>query len=313
MFTAAKTLYEAEKKLGLDSYLINVNEVPSTEWDQYADADVHVPHTHFPNEMRKRLTRPLKMAFISHGVPEYIVQSAFTEGTKGYGAGDSLQLWMYWMQHADAVCTFWPRHQAIMQSMADKATKVRLLPMGLDHAFWTSARSRGKFAGSPSVMTSENSHFCKWAYDLFICWSWIYAEVPDACLHGTYLPTDQHRYWFPILNRNGCSYGAHLSPITWPHDELRHVLNSVDYYWNGPRYGDHNRIGLEASLSGAKVISYWGNPYSDFWIREGDQRDMAKEFVEIFKGQREPRGDKSPVPTDEEMAEAMRDVYESIL
>src|SRR5258705_12963974 len=63
MHKVAETLMLAERKLGLDSYLINIQEVPSEQWDQYADADLHVPHTHFPNEMRKRLSRPLKMCF----------------------------------------------------------------------------------------------------------------------------------------------------------------------------------------------------------------------------------------------------------
>lgn len=312
MNQVAKTLCEAEKKLGLDSYLINVHEVPSEQWDQYADADIHVPHTHFPNEMLKRLTRPLKMAWISHGTPEYILHSTMEDSKKGYGHADSLQLWMYWMKTADAVCTFWPRHQAILQSMCDKATKVRLLPLGLELDFWKAGRSKGRFAGNPSVMTSENSHFMKWAYDLFICWPWVYKEIPDACLHANYVPTDQHRIWFPLIDRNGASYGAHVSPLTWTHDELRHVLNSVDFYWNGVRYGDFNRMGMEAKLSGAKVISYEGNPYSDFWVREGDQRGMAKEFVEILKGQREPRKP-DPIPSAGAMAVAMKEVYESIL
>lgn len=312
MNQVAKTLHKAEKKLGLDSYLINVHEVPSSEWDQYADADIHVPHTHFPNEMKKRLTKPLKMAFISHGTSEYIVQSAIEDSKKGYGHSDSLQLWMYWMKTSDAICTFWPRHQAIMQSMADKATKVHLIPMGLEIDFWKAGRSRGKFAGNPSVMSCENSHFMKWIYDLFIAWPWIYSEVPDACLHANYVPQDQHRIWFPIIDRNGAAYGAHVSPLTFTHDELRHVLNSVDFYWNGVRYGDFNRIGMEANLSGAQVISYWGNPYAHHWVREGDQRELAREFVEILKGERKARVPET-IASDLEMATAMREVYESIL
>lgn len=312
MHKVAETLMKAERKIGLDSYLINVQEVPSEQWDRYADADVHVPHTHFPNEMKKRLTKPFKMVFIPHGVPEYILNSAFEETKRGYGHSDPLMLYMHWMKVADAIVTFWPRHQAIIKSMCDKNTPVLLSPMGLDIDFWKAARSRGKFAGNPSVMTCENSHSIKWGYDLFVCWSWIYDVIPDACLHANYLPQDQHRVWMPLLDRNGCGYGAFISPLTWTHEELRHVLNSVDFYWNGVRYGDFNRMGMEANLSGTKVISYRGNPYSHFWITEGDQREMAKEFIEIFKGEREPRTPE-PIPSDVEMAQFFKGVYESIL
>lgn len=311
MNQVAKTLCEAERKIGLDSYLINVQEVPTAEWDKYADADIHVPHTHFPNEMKKRLTRPLKMVFIGHGTPEYIFQSAVNEGKQGYGHGDSLMLWMHWMKTADAICTFWPRHRAIMQSMADKNTKVHLIPLGLDLEFWRGAHSKGRFAGNPSVMTCENSHFMKWSYDLLIAWPWVYEQVPDACLHLNYLPTDQHRWFFPLVNRNGASYGAHISPMTFIHEELRHILNSVDFYANLVRYGDFNRVGMEASLAGARVISYTGNPYAHYWLQEGDQREMATTLIRVFKGEIESR-QPDPIPSDIEMAQAMKEVYESI-
>src|SRR6185369_9538034 len=268
--------------------------------------------THFPNEMKKRLTKPLKMVFLAHGTPEYIFRSSVENAKQGYGHGDGLMLWMYWMQNADAICTFWPRHQAIMKSMCDKNTKVHLLPLGLDMDFWTKGVSKGKFSGNPSVMTSENSHFMKWAYDLLVCWAWVYKEIPDACLHVNYLPVDQHRWFFPLVNRNGASYGAHISPLTFAHEELRNVLASIDFYANLVRYGDHNRMGLEASASGAKLISYEGNPYADFWIKEGSQTGMAEELIPILKGDVKPR-EKATIATDMEMAEAMKVVYEEVL
>lgn len=308
----AETMAHAERALGLDSHLINIHETPSAQWDVYADADIHVPHTHFPNEMKKRLTRPLKMVFIGHGMPEYIFSSAVEAAKAGYGHGDGLMLWQYWMQHADAIATFWPRHQAIMKSLCDKHTKVHLVPLGIDKAFWEAGKSRGKFAGNPSVMTCENSHWMKWAYDLLIAWPWVYEQVPDASLHLNYLPTDQHRWFFPLINRNGASYGAFVSPTVFPHEELRHVLNSVDYYCNLVRYGDHNRMGMEAATAGTKVISYRGNIYADYWVEEGDQRDLATALVKIFQGETEPRADKAIVPAASEMAEAMLRIYEEV-
>jgi hypothetical protein len=312
MHRVAESLVKAECALGLDSRLVNMHETNAAELDEVATCDIFVPHTHFPNEIKRRLTKPLKMVFISHGTPEYIVQSAFEAGKHGYGHGDGLMLWMHWMKMADAVCTFWPRHQAIMQSMCDKATKVHLLPLGMDHDFWKAEPSKGKFAGNPSVMTSENSHFMKWAYDLFIAWPWVYDQVPDACLHATYVPTDQHRYWFPIVNRNGASYGAHISPLTWPHDELRGILKSIDYYCNLVRYGDFNHMGLQAALCGAKVISYRGNPFADYWLDEGDQRDMARQLIAIFKGEVERR-ERAPIPQLSEMGQATKEIYERII
>lgn len=312
MHSVAKTLVAAECKLGLDSHLINVQEVPSAEWDRYGDFDVHVTHTHFPNEMKRRLARPLKMVFVAHGVPEYVFFSSLEEGKKGYGHGDGWMLYQYWMQHADASVTFWPRHQAIMQSLCDKSNRVRLVPLGLDHKFWTSGRSRGKFTGNPSVMAAENPHAIKAPYDLFIAWPWVIEKVPDACLHNSYMAQDQQRWYFPLVNRNGSSYGAHISSMLWPHEELRHVLNSIDFYCNLVRYGDHNRIGMEAALSGAKVISYKGNPYSHYWIDEGDQRVMAEQLVSVLRGEAEPRVPEL-VPSDVEMAEAMKTIYEQVL
>jgi hypothetical protein len=69
---------------------------------------------------------------------------------------------------------------------------------------------------------------------------------------------------------------------------------------------------MQANAAGAQTISYPGNPYSDFWVAEGDQRGIAKELVEIFKGDRAPR-DKTPVPDLSETVTAMRAVYEGVL
>lgn len=303
---------QAERKIGLDSHLVNMHETSSEALDQIAQCDVLVPHTHLPVEIRRRRTKPLRMVFIGHGTPEYVFNSSIEAGRHGYGHGDGFMLWQYWMQHCDAIATFWPRHQAIMRSMCDKNTKVHLIPLGLDLEFWQGGTSKGKFSGRPSMLTCENSHFMKWAYDIFIAWPWVYEQVLDACLHVSYLPTDQHRWYFPLINRNGASYGAHVSPSVFGHEELRNVLKSVDFYCNPVRYGDHNRMGLEASAAGAKLISYKGNPYADFWLTEGDQRTIAAELVAIFKGEVEARADKLPVADAVDMAQAMKVIYEDV-
>lgn len=313
MFHVAETLWRSERKLGLDTHLIDIDKVPPETWDKYADADIHVPHTNFPNEMRKRLKKPLKMVFLSHGTPEHIFNLSMQAGKQGYGHGDPLMLWMHWMKIADAVVTFWPRHQAIMQGMCDRATKVRLIPLGIDKEFWKAGVSRGKYVGKPSVMSCENGHSIKWPLDLFTMWPWVYEQVPDASLHVNYLPLDQHRWWFPLVNRNGASFGAHISPLRYQQSELRNVLASVDYYCGLVKYGDFNRMGLEASTAGAKLISYRGNPYADFWLSEGDQRVQAQEMIAILKGETRPRKDKSPIADDMDTAKAMVEIYKELL
>lgn len=79
------------------------------------------------------------------------------------------------------------------------------------------------------------------------------------------------------------------------------------------RYGDHNRLSLEANASGCKTISYKGNVYSSYWIDEGDQREMAKRLIAILKGEVEPRPDKREVADISITAQAMKEIYESIL
>jgi hypothetical protein len=313
MYSVAESLWQAEKAAGLDSHLVDIDRVPASEYDQYADADIFVPHTNLPTEMRKRVTKPLKMVFISHGTPEHIFNLSMAEGKRGYGHSDPLMLWMHWMKTADAVVTFWPRHQAIMQSMCDKATRVHLLPLGIDKAFWAAGSSRGKYTGEPSLLTSENGHSIKRPLDLFTMWPWVYEQVPDACLHVTYLPLDQHRWWFPLLNRNGCSFGAHVSPLRYEQAEFRGVLKSVDCYIGLVQYGDFNRMSLEANAAGCKTISYTGNPFSHFHLSEGDQRVQARQLTAILKGEVEPRAERQEVPDIEETMQGMVGIYERVL
>jgi hypothetical protein len=312
MYGVAASISVAETQIGLDSHLVDLHTSTPEQWDEWADADIHVAHTHFPNEMRGRLTRRLRLVFPSHGTPEHIFCSAVESAKNGYGHGDGWMLFQYWMQNADARVTFWPRHQAIMETMVDKGTKIHLVPLGVNHRFWAAGKSGGAFAGNPSVFSAENCHPIKWPLDLFLLWPWVYKEIPGASLHANYLPSNVHRWFFPLINRNGASYGAHVSSFTFPHTELRNVFKSIDFFIGLVRYGDFNRLSLEANAAGAKTISYVGNEYSDYWLPEGDQRIISAELVKILRGEVDPR-QKLPVPDISDTALAMKEVYEGIL
>lgn len=313
MYAVAASISEAERELELDSHLVDIQKTTSEEMDQWVDADIHVAHTHFPDEVRRRVTRPLKLVFPAHGTPEHVFYSAVESAKTGYGHGDGWMLYQYWLQNADGIVTFWPRHQAIMQTLVDKGTKVHLAPLGVNRAFWEKGQSGGAWAGNPSVWTGENCHQIKWPLDLLLMWGWVYREVPGACLHVNYLPSDLHRWFFSLANRNGASYGAHISSFTFPHTELRNIFKSIDYFIGLVKYGDFNRLCLEAAASGGcKIISYVGNPYADYHVHEGDQRVTAQELIEILKGNVEPR-EKASVPDISETALAMQQIYEGIM
>ena len=92
---------------------------------------------------------------------------------------------------------------------------------------------------------------------------------------------------------------------------LRNALCSTDYFIGLVRYGDANRLSLEANACGAKMITYAGNEYSDYWLHEGDQREIAKELLAILKGDVEPRK-KLQASNVMETAAAMKNIYERI-
>lgn len=312
MHRVAESICLAEQKLGLDSQLMDVRGTEAS-WEPAMESDIHVSHTHFPDNFRNKLSKPAKVVWVGHGTPEHVFQSSVEEGyTHRYGHSDGFMLCQNWLRTADAIVTFWPRHQAIWQSLCDKHTTVHCVPLGVDKSFWKPVESRGRYAGSPSVFTGENAHYIKWPLDLFIAWPWVYPKVDGSpTLHAVYLPNDLHRWFFPLVNRNGCSYASHISPLTLAHDDLRNALVSVDYYIGLVRYGDFNRISLEANACGTKTISYRGNLHSDYWLTEGDQRIIAAELIEILNGRVEPRK-KTLVPDIAETAEAMKTIYESL-
>jgi len=315
MHRVAESIAQAEKAAGIDSHLCDSMEADLSKFDHLLDADIHVSHTHLQDAMRARLTKAAKIVWVAHGTPEHVFQSAVEEGTrKGYGHADGLMLCMNWLRTADAVVTFWPRHQAIWQSLCDKNTVVDCVPLGVDKSFWKPEPSRGKYAGTPSLFTAENAHYIKWPLDLFMLWPWVYPNVPGRpILHSAYLPNDMHRWFFPLVNRNGCSYAAHISPIAFSHAELKNAFISTDYYIGLVRYGDFNRVCLEAAACGSKLISYRGNEYADFWLTEGDQRVMALELISILKGETKPREKKKLVPAIEDTAAGMTAIYERLL
>jgi hypothetical protein len=312
MNTVANECVIQEQKLGIEAVYADFAE--TSKFEQFVDADIHVAHTHFPDAMRKMLTKPLKLVWVAHGGIDHVFYESMSGGlSKGYGAGDGWMLCQYWLQHSDAIITYWPRQAAIWQTLCDKNTKVHCVPMGVEKSFWKPVQSRGRYQGLPSLLTAENSHYCKWPYDLFVTWPMVYPELDtEGFLHAIYLPTDQHRWFFPLMSRNGCYYRTVPSALILPPEDLRNAFCSTDYYIGLVRYGDFNRVCLEANASGSKTISYRGNPYSDFWITEGDQRVMAQELTAILKGQTEPR-QKDIVPEAVETSKEMIKVYEGIL
>lgn len=314
MNNVAVTMCEAEKKLGIDSQIANpFEEKQDVLVEKFRDFDFHVSHTYFPEWFKRVITKKdWKLVWLGHGTPEYIFYDSYYQDSAKHGINDGMMLNQFYLSRSDAVVTHWDRHAAIYKTMVDKKTPVHTVPMGIDLSFWKKTPSLGKFAGEPSLLWSENTHIIKLPYDLLVAWPWVYPRVKgNALLHLTRFSMDLHRWLFPLVNRNGASYASHISTSMWDAAGLRNTLNSVDYQIGLVWKGDFNRTTLEASACGAKTISYCGNPYSDFWVPEGDQRVIADRLVSILNGEVEPRKDKSPVLPSSDTAIAMKRVYET--
>lgn len=309
----ARSCAEAERRLGHDAEVVDC-QAGGDAWEQAADADVHVSHTHFPDGMRERCTKPCKVVFVAHGTPEHVMDmtiEAFAH--PGYGPADGWMLLRHLVKTADAVVTFWDRHRWIYQSLVPKERTIHAVPLGVDKEFWTQGVDQGHYAGSPAVWTSENQHRIKWALDLLIAWPDVVKEVPGARLHAHYIPTNLHRFFMDLANSNGAAYYSYLSGGTYTHEVLRSMWRSFDFFLSPVRYGDHNNLFMQAATTGLKTISYAGNVYADYWIPEGDQRAMVKQLAAIFRGEVEPRSDKQDVPDIMEMGKAMVSIYEQVV
>ena len=309
MHRVASEISQAENQLGHASLVLSSFE--AAQWPQGMDADIHVSHSHIPDPIRKNSKG--KWVWVGHGTPEHCFRVTAEEAaTHKYGHADCMMLIQWWLQNADAIVTFWPRHAEIWSSMCDKHTTVDCIPLGVDKTFWEPGHSAGKYVGAPSVFYAENCHDIKWPLDLVIMWGWVWQEIMDAQLHIIYLPTDQHRFWFPLINRNGCGFKTYAQNTVFGKPDLRNAFSSVDFVASFVRYGDFNRLSLEAKACGAKLISWAGNPYADYWILEGDQRLQKEQLVKILKGEVTPRGTDT-VPDIMQTAETMVEVYKRIL
>lgn len=302
----AEDLAACEKSQGLDSLCLdgdNPNEILSG-----VDADIHVIHGHLPDAVD--IPSATKV-FVAHGTPENGFISSIHDSAGGHGASDAFMAALYRLKTSDAVVTFWPRHQAILQSMMDKGRAVDCIPVGIDKAKWQRRESRGKWSGTPSLLTAENCHQIKWPLDLFISMPWVMEQFRAMRLHCLYVPLDQQRWWAALTFTNGTAYRSFMSSSTLAPEELRNAFCSVDYYIGLVRYGDFNRICLEAKAAGCPVISYRGNDYADYWVDEGDQRTIAAQILMILKGQ-VPRREAPEVPDISETARAMARIYERL-
>lgn len=302
MFRVAESLAKAEKELGYDSVLAD----PFDESKWVLDADIHVSHTHIPLKVKKKPT-----VWVAHGDPNHVFQSSIE--TVGYGQSDSWMLSQEQLRRAEACVTFFPRQWRVWQSLCQAGRKVDLVTLGIDKEFWKPVESRGKYNGTPSIFTCENQYTHKWPLDLWITWGqWILPEFPEAKLHCIYTPANIHRWVYPLVNSNGTHYGSYITGDVFQATELRNAFVSTDYHIGLVRSGDANKVSLEANACGAKTISYRDNPYSDFWIDEGDPFIyLVPQLLKIFRGETEPR-EKTPVPDIKVTAEGMTEIYKRL-
>jgi hypothetical protein len=307
MHRMAEEIAEAEKASGLDSVCLNGDD--RAEVPMGVDADIHVVHTHLPDDVDDRKIRKV---FVAHGTPETIFAGSINEAARGlHGAADGWMVTTNFLRTSDAVVTFWPRHQAIWKSMVDKRSVIDCIPMGINLSKWQTGTSRGKWNGTPSLLTAENCHEIKWPLDLILALPWVMEEIRGLRLHLLYLPSDQARWWGALTMNNRTAYRSYISSVALDHAELANAFKSVDYYIGLVRYGDHNRICLEAKATGLPVISFRGNEYADFWLDEGDQRTMAAQLTMILRGD-VPKRETPDVPDISKTAAAMMKIYERI-
>lgn len=319
MNAVARQFADNERRIGVDAHVVNIHE--SSNWDIALDADIHVAHTHFPDffngkSFTRMLKKPLKIVTVFHGTPEFVFRETLNNARhnpKKHGQGDGVMMMMHWLARADARVTMWPRHQALFRTMVDRGTDVHLVPMGVDRKFWGGGvAQREEWPGRPSLFSAENAHMIKDPLDLVMMWPWVYEQLEGASLHLCYLPENLHRYYGPLMMRNHAAYGMHWSALYFSPLSLRNILKSVDFFIGLVRYGDHNHLSQQANAAGARTISYAGNPYSDYWITEGDQRQMAQQLLSILNGTTLART-KTEVPDAIETARAMKAIYAQTL
>ena len=318
MHRVAEAMARAERAEGATSRVFDPFDAKQLDWELTLDADVHVNHTHIPerygdHSFKKSVTKPYRWVFPVHGTPEHVFENTIADAVaNGYGNGMSYAHHQWGMQTADAVVTFWERHQALYQLATDKHTIIDLIPMGIDLPFWTAGKSKGKYMGKPSFYNCDNQHPFKWSIELIKLWPWVREELEEAVLHCTNIPMGIQRFVDTMATRYGGNHGAIIGNWSYQHEDLRNIFRSIDYYVSPVRYGDHNRVSMEAGAAGAKVISYPGNEYADFWMPEGDHRRVAEALIAIGRGDVEPRADKRPSPSEPEMAQAMLALYARI-
>jgi hypothetical protein len=302
----AVLMNNAEKKLGSESVICNTSDVNT--WAAGRDADIHVVHSHIPDDII--FNEKSKIVAVQHGAPMHVFDESVRQGLTGnYGASDSLAMIGYLMRRANAVVTFWPRHEDIYRRMT--SAPVHCVPMGVDKTFWQPVPKVKLLSGTPAILTAENCHSCKWPLDAIFMWPNIVEKVPTARMHFINIPYDQHRWWLPLSYMTTARYTTYISATKLPSDQLRSFVCASDYYYSPVSYGDFNMMSLEANACGAKIISYRGNVFADYWITEGDQREQADEFLNIIQGKRDPRAVQS-VPDIEETAGRMLEIYKGM-
>lgn len=313
MYAVALMLVAGETNLGIISRVEDPFAPVSDEILKAIEGtNVHVVHTHIPNKWLYDSKTP--KLFVSHATPEVMFTSALREAERAaYGHSDPLMLLMWWLQHADAVVSLVERHQQILLQMSDRGRQIYYVPLGVDTSFWKPVPSAGKYDGTPSLFSAENQYEIKSHLDTFLALPTIvsHSDLHATKFHAIYVPTDQSRVLFPLADRCGAAFSAHISAKRFGPEDLRNAFCSIDFYLNLVRYGDPSLTGLQARACGVPLISYAGNPYADYWVSEGDQRVMAVKLIDILTKTVEPRT-VSLVPTATSMVGKFVEIYREL-
>ncbi len=298
---AVEELVDAEKRIGLDSILLDPRV--GLEIDAGEGVDVHVIHSNLPDGYHGH---PRKV-FFAHASPEHCVTYELRAA-----ADMPFSATMYWLRAAEVTVTQWPRHKRIWDLYLPAGREVELVPAGIDTRVWNPEGPKIDLPGKPSFLYSESWFEIKRPTEFM----WAFCALARdkkgsaAKVHFLNVPEGQMPFWSTNLEHMNLRRWV-VTFQGWQQD-MAPVYRGANVLIQPSLCGDFSRTCLEALACGMKVLARKGSDYATYTC-DWDWESVGAKLLQIVDGTAEVERTWETAQLDIlPVAERMAEIYDRL-
>jgi len=287
MYESIKDQIKYERREGLESDLGLAHDKTISEdqiddgwlrprpWEDAKNADIHVLHSKFPDELKEHLKTKKRIAVL-HGPTEHMM---FKEWTKG---GGDLNLHINLLWEMDATVCINTHEYDIMKLYDEKVGRCHYIPNSIDLERFDNVIP-WEYEQHPAIISCDTPRIEKLPSHIIWAMPYIQEKLPNARLNIFSLllePIGQWRNYF--CRSHGRKLEKSCENIQLANRNLKPFQAGADIGFNNNYSGIASRVTMELMALGVPVVSYNGD-YTKYHARIFDLHSIAEQIERCWK------------------------------